>query len=194
MGDSRRKPEMVGHADVDLRPGTRQDPAIELMLRHVEAGEVTLGAVHSLWRPLREAGIVVTVEIMAGIIERAKQRFRPRPPVPPKVPRKRVIGGYWHGIEYVGGEVVYYMRVGNRVKIGTTCQLGNRLRQINPEELLATEPGGLSRERQRHREFKALRTHGEWFELGSPLTEHIAELREKLGAKKIGATYLRRKP
>lgn len=72
--------------------------------------------------------------------------------------------------------VVYYARIGNRVKIGTTIDLKQRMSSLNPEQLLATEPGGPQLEAQRHGEFAQLRTHGEWFRLEDPLTGHIAAL------------------
>lgn len=75
------------------------------------------------------------------------------------------------------GEVVYYMRIGNRIKIGWSTNLPLRLAAINPEELMATEPGNRVLERVRHDQFAELRTHGEWFELNVRLTDHIAELR-----------------
>lgn len=75
------------------------------------------------------------------------------------------------------GEVVYYMRIGNRVKIGYSTNLTLRLQTINPEELMATEPGGASVEKRRHDEFRQLRTRGEWFHLDGPLIQHIAALR-----------------
>lgn len=74
-------------------------------------------------------------------------------------------------------QIVYYMRIGNRVKIGTTTNLKVRLEAINPEELLCTEPGGHPLEKQRHRQFAALRTHGEWFRLEGELQQHIDGLR-----------------
>lgn len=74
-------------------------------------------------------------------------------------------------------EVVYYMRIGNRVKIGWSTNLPGRLATINPEELMAVEPGGLAMERCRHRQFEGLHTHGEWFRLTGPLIEHIERLR-----------------
>jgi hypothetical protein len=75
--------------------------------------------------------------------------------------------------------VVYYMRIGNRVKIGWSSNILKRVVSINPEELMAVEPGGLHQERMRHQEFRALCTHGEWFRLESPLTEHIAALQRR---------------
>jgi hypothetical protein len=50
------------------------------------------------------------------------------------------------------------------------------------ELVLATEPGGREREHQRHRQFAALRVHGEWFRLEVPFTDHIKALgREAAG-------------
>ena len=72
--------------------------------------------------------------------------------------------------------VTYYVRLGNRVKIGTTTHLANRLQHIPCEELLAVEPGGVDVERERHRQFQQLRVTGEWFEYAEPLISHVAQL------------------
>lgn len=77
------------------------------------------------------------------------------------------------------GEVVYYMRIGNRVKIGWSTNLPYRLAAINPEELMVTEPGNRILERARHDQFSELRTHGEWFRLESPLAAHILDLQAR---------------
>lgn len=74
--------------------------------------------------------------------------------------------------------VVYYMRVGNRVKIGYTTNMKFRLAAVMPEELLATEPGGAMLEDVRHRQFADLRTSREWFKLEGRLAEHITKLQE----------------
>jgi hypothetical protein len=72
--------------------------------------------------------------------------------------------------------IVYYMRLGALVKIGFTTNLTLRVAAIGAEEVLATEPGGREREHRRHRQFAALRVHGEWFHLAAPLTHHINAL------------------
>lgn len=72
--------------------------------------------------------------------------------------------------------VVYYMRIGNRCKIGFSMKLGTRLATINPEELLATEPGGLVQEAKRHSQFRHLHSHGEWFRYEGELVEHVTDL------------------
>jgi hypothetical protein len=73
--------------------------------------------------------------------------------------------------------VVYYMRVGNRVKIGYTTNLAARISAVMPEEVLATEPGGPQLESVRHRQFADLREASEWFRMEGPLLAHLETLR-----------------
>lgn len=73
--------------------------------------------------------------------------------------------------------VVYYMRLGDLVKIGTTANLGARYAAINPEGLMALEFGGRRLERQRHNQFSICHHHGEWFRLGPMLAMHIVGVR-----------------
>ncbi len=81
------------------------------------------------------------------------------------------------GIAKVAGNVVYYMRIGNRVKIGTSGNLVGRLEAINPEQLMAVERGDYRVEGERHRQFARLRVHGEWFRLEGELVDHIEAVR-----------------
>lgn len=74
------------------------------------------------------------------------------------------------------GDLVYYMRLGNRIKIGTTTNLRGRLSSLQPEELLGTEAGDASLERERHRMFAHLRVCGEWFRDDPSLRAHIARV------------------
>lgn len=73
--------------------------------------------------------------------------------------------------------LVYYLRFADRVKIGTTTRLSERLKSIPHDEVLALEPGDLVVEKHRHREFAALRIHHEWFRYEQPLIGHIESLR-----------------
>lgn len=74
--------------------------------------------------------------------------------------------------------VVYYLRFGDRVKIGTTIDLTRRMQSIPYDELLATEPGSYDVEKQRHRQFHAARIYAnrEWFTLTDDLLAHIQGL------------------
>jgi len=74
------------------------------------------------------------------------------------------------------GEVVYYMRFADRVKIGYSSNLAKRLLNVPNDELLATEPGTMKTEFARHEQFAELRITGEWFQYAEPLVGHIEGL------------------
>jgi len=75
-------------------------------------------------------------------------------------------------------DVVYYLRFGERIKIGTTANPRQRFGAIWHDELLAFERGDRRVEQRRHAEFGDLRMQRtEWFAPGDSLLEHIAQLR-----------------
>lgn len=53
------------------------------------------------------------------------------------------------------GAIVYYLRIGDRIKIGFTTNLSQRLNglRLDASAVLVTEPGGRDVEARRHREF-----------------------------------------
>jgi hypothetical protein len=74
-------------------------------------------------------------------------------------------------------DVVYYLRRGSSVKIGTTFNPRQRFAALPHDEVLAFEPGDRGVEQQRHVEFAADRLGtSEWFELTPRLRAHIAAL------------------
>jgi ribosomal protein S27E len=77
-----------------------------------------------------------------------------------------------------GDPVVYYIRFADRIKIGTTANLPNRLATLPHDEVLAVERGGRDVEKQRHQQFRQYRItpKGEWFRPGEHLMAHIAAL------------------
>ena len=77
---------------------------------------------------------------------------------------------------------VYFIRIGQLVKIGMTTNLANRFSSLRPNEVLVIQPGGLDEEAALHRQFAVLRAGGEFFHPGPPLQEHIRELRQRIGA------------
>lgn len=114
---------------------------------------------------LREAGGA----IIQQLTENAGAGSLPEPHLPPYEPRT------------VDG-IVYYLRFGDRIKIGTTTNLAVRLKVIPHDELLATEPGGYEREQTRHREFGHCQVLNEWFRGDDPkLLAHIGQLRRAAG-------------
>lgn len=86
---------------------------------------------------------------------------------------------------------VYFVRCEGYVKIGASSDPDARLRQIRKSgggsffprrldigasELIATEPGGLDREKDLHAKFSHLRHTGEWFTEAPELTDYIKGL------------------
>lgn len=84
--------------------------------------------------------------------------------------------------------IVYYVRRGNLIKIGTTRAFLNRMRSLMPDEILAIEPGSYSLENQRHQQFDEHRygrdqpgTKSEYFHPNDILKAHILALRQQHG-------------
>lgn len=74
-------------------------------------------------------------------------------------------------------DVVYYLRHGDRVKIGTTANPRRRFAAIWHEEVLAFERGDRRLERRRHDQFAAERFPGsEWFHLTPAIAAHADAL------------------
>lgn len=83
---------------------------------------------------------------------------------------------------------VYYVQMGERIKIGYTKSVRNRMAQLrtHPRFVLATEPGGREMERMRHLEFAGLRDgRKEEFFPHDRLMRHIDLIRETYGPPTI---------
>jgi hypothetical protein len=74
-------------------------------------------------------------------------------------------------------DVVYYIRFGDRIKIGTTANPRQRLARLWHDELLAFEQGDRLVEHRRHEQFaEARRGRSEWFTATPALEEHVRAL------------------
>lgn len=78
-------------------------------------------------------------------------------------------------------DVVYYVQVGEHIKIGYSSNLPSRMRAYPPtSRLLAYEMGGVGLEAQRHQQFAADLVAGrEWFAPSPALLAHIRALKEQ---------------
>lgn len=77
------------------------------------------------------------------------------------------------------GAVVYYLRIGDRIKIGFTTNLKQRVAnlRLDFDAVLATEPGGRDQESRRHQQFADERYgRREDFAPSDRLMVHIASL------------------
>lgn len=77
---------------------------------------------------------------------------------------------------------VYFVRSGDRVKIGTSHKPKQRIRDLqiaNPDglEVLHTMPGTFAEERQLHKQFAAHRLHGEWFHYSDEIRAYVEGLK-----------------
>lgn len=89
--------------------------------------------------------------------------------------------------------VVYYIRRGDLIKIGTTRAFIARMRTLMPDEILAIEPGSYTLENQRHQQFDEQRfgrdrrgARSEYFHSSPELIQHIRTLRSEHGVPDQG--------
>lgn len=80
--------------------------------------------------------------------------------------------------------LVFYVSFADRVKIGTSTNLKQRLRVLHHDVLLAVEPGSFDIETRRHQQFATARVPGqkEWFTRTPELLAHIDAVRAEHGA------------
>lgn len=78
---------------------------------------------------------------------------------------------------------IYYVRVGDRVKIGYSADVKRRMRAYPPDShLLAVHPGTRQLETEMHQRFAGSRAAGrEWFRETPDLAEHVAQVVAKFG-------------
>jgi len=77
--------------------------------------------------------------------------------------------------------IVYYIRRGDLIKIGSTIRPRRRFTELVPDEILAIEPGDRAQEVYRHNQFRHLRCGGEYFRDDPELREHVQCIREQYG-------------
>lgn len=89
---------------------------------------------------------------------------------------------------------VYYIRIGERIKVGYSVDVKQRMRAYPPgSELLAVEPGDRDLETQRHRQFAGSRTDGrEWFRPTADILELTQEIVATYGEPKRFAHHYRK--
>lgn len=145
------------------RKAYRRDPVANALLEVLPLESPRFMQALTETQVMRSYGIPITPELVRKVgLRHAKHMPAPE----------------YHHVPAPTGECVYYARLGNRVKIGTTTDLYARMEAIQPEELLVTEPGGHGLEHMRHLEFAHLRTHREWFRHQGLLVTHINWLKE----------------
>lgn len=123
--------------------------------REVEHADVPLCEGH--FRDVGMAWFRDNIELVRGVTEVASQEImfdRVRRDAEFRRPERDALAEQMRA-EREAGAVVYYLRIGDRIKIGFTVNLPQRLMalRLDPSVVLATEPGGRDVEQRRHREF-----------------------------------------
>lgn len=135
---------------------------------------------------MRGAGVELTRDTMEAVVKMGRERHARgagldggAPPVARLFPSRE---------EHAAKAVVYYVRRGEFVKIGTTMRLPQRMRALAPDEILAVQPGSYPLEKQLHRRFDYLRAPfmREYFRGDPELTEHIASVVDEFGPPPSG--------
>jgi hypothetical protein len=119
---------------------------------------------------------------MHGMVTEVMQNHRAHPEIHNAVVRQ--VDAKREAAANTAEHQVYYVRVGDLIKIGVTRNLKLRLNSYPPgSKLLAVEPGGEAKEAERHRQFRhLLAARNEWFRPGADLMLHIAYVRDAQAA------------
>jgi excisionase family DNA binding protein len=85
---------------------------------------------------------------------------------------------------FAGVEGIYYIRVGDFIKVGYSADIERRMRDYPPGTvLLAVEPGDRLTERKRHAQFRdSLAWGNEWFLSSDALWDHYTTARKLHGS------------
>ncbi|MFD5491601.1 GIY-YIG nuclease family protein [Streptomyces sp. NPDC127091] len=162
--------------------------------RHIpKVGDPALLPFMNIMREWRGAGIEMTEDLMVAAVKLAHARLEEgrRKDAAIQAAREREAatqaaldalkpGSYGDA----PGGVVYYIRRGQYVKIGTTTNLRNRMRDLMPDEVLAIEPGSYDLEATLHATFARIRLSPsmEYFHLTEELRAHITAVVAKHGS------------
>lgn len=143
----------------------RQAAELHASLRDLDPGTRLLGPCPACGR----RALVAMVATRSIVCRMCQHTQAVDPQTIPRPDRSRIT---------TGDPVVYYLRFGDRIKIGTTTDLRSRLASLPHDEVLAVERGDRSIESQRHAQFAHLRItrRGEWFRADPDLLAHIDTL------------------
>lgn len=117
--------------------------------------------------------------------EEARKNIAKREAVLAEEARKKAVDltATWKSQRWIEPGWIYYLSIGELVKIGYTADMERRMKQYPPHsELLATHPGTPKLEREMHHKFLHHLSHGrEWFKPGDDLMSHIDQVKSTFG-------------
>lgn len=160
MQNSWLEPPQIHHR------GEGQRPSVESLMSLIDREDPAFMHITAALREIRAQGQELDERRVADAVRIGRQRYAD--PEPAQAPADT--------------SIVYYIRRGSLIKIGTTRKPRTRFRNLLPDEILAFEPGARNQEVQRHQQFGHLRVHdSEHFEIGPDLLAHCDALRQQHG-------------
>lgn len=135
------------------------------------------------WAICQRHARLITIRYSQDLFDLAHAAFQPRS----ITPEQRVMEELEREVR-AERSVVYYLDLGSAIKIGTSVSLKARLKslRLKPDVVMATEPGDVELERERHREFAHLRIdRAENFRPEVDLLLHVKRVREENGPPQI---------
>lgn len=154
----------------EIKPPTSgPSPSIAPLLAMVDTADPAFLCIVEVIKDMRAAGFDLNAETVSMAVALGRQ----------KRSRSRAHGRRDSKTPAALGSIVYYIRRGAAIKIGTTVEPRKRFASLMPDEILAVEPGGVDHEFARHMQFAHLRigSASEYFHPEAELMEHIAEVR-----------------
>jgi hypothetical protein len=156
----------------DVSEGTRTSEAAELMAL-VDIEDPAFTHIADALTELKNAGVELDETAVMTAIKLGRSRLGVKKPSRSFVTVRE---------RSDQAAIVYYIRRGALIKIGTTVQPHKRFAALLPEEILSFEPGDRAVEQTRHRQFAHLRVgRTEHFRITPALLEHAQAMREQHG-------------
>lgn len=171
--DSSFRNDPLGNRSEGFRPGVAQ------LLAMVDLEDPSAHLTTALLSDMVAAGVTLGETAVDIAVKLAKWRWSWEAR---EMARSGAIGPYQPQLAEVPS-IVYYVRRGDLIKIGTTTDPSTRFRELMPDEILAFEPGGIHEETLRHRQFHHIRqgARAEYFRITPELVRHIRQVRAAHG-------------
>lgn len=158
-------------------------------LKYLDGDEPAKIAILATFRDFELAGIAITDETAEAAVKLGRLHYRQAREKRLEEERRREertaeLNSFRKLLEDHPEGIVYYTRRGDAIKIGTTVNYTQRMRDLMPDEILAIEPGSYSVEHERHQQFQQyayFTVRSEYFCPGEELKKHILRLREEYG-------------
>lgn len=161
-------------------------PSVAKLIKLIDMDDPSFAKTASILSDMAAAGVELDESAIAIALKMSKVPDPDSRPGKPHLTPDEVVDlglPMWDWGKGTGQQaIVYYVRRGQLIKIGTTTRPAKRFEALMPDEIMAFEPGGRQVEAARHRQFHHLRQGREHFAKGDDLIRHVKRIRTAHGA------------